>query len=111
MDLIIKNNLKCYLFTNFEDKQWPYNAVRAVLQRSRKRLGIPKELIISNLKWRHTFATNFTKSGGNLEVLRQILGHTSIETTQKYIHLDKDYLSIAYNQTKRNYLLKTQNIG
>ncbi|XMB67083.1 site-specific integrase [Mycoplasmatota bacterium zrk1] len=111
MDLIIKNDLKGYLFTNFKEKQFSYEAVRAVLKRSRKRLSVPKEISISNHKWRHTFATNFTKSGGNLEVLRQILGHTSIETTQKYIHLDKEYLGLAYNQTMQNHLLKTHILG
>ncbi|QVK20769.1 phage integrase family protein [Mycoplasmatota bacterium] len=111
MDLIIKNNLKGYLFTDFKGNQLSYLAVTSILKRARKRLKIPKEISISNHKWRHTFATNFTKSGGNLEVLRQILGHTSIETTQKYIHLDKDYLSLAYNQTMQNHLLKTQIIG
>jgi len=80
MDFIIKNNLKDYLFTDFNEKQLSYIAVTAVLERARKRLNISKEISISNHMWRHTFATNFTKSGGNLEVLRQILGHTSIES-------------------------------
>ncbi len=34
---------------------------------------------------RHTFAVNYIRRGGNLEYLRRILGHTSIETTQKYL--------------------------
>lgn len=34
---------------------------------------------------RHTFAVNYLRAGGNLEYLRRILGHSSIETTQKYL--------------------------
>lgn len=36
---------------------------------------------------RHTFATNFIFNGGNLEVLRLLLGHSTINITQIYIHL------------------------
>lgn len=36
---------------------------------------------------RHTFATSFCFYGGNLEMLRIILGHADINITQKYIHI------------------------
>ena len=36
---------------------------------------------------RHTFATNFIYRGGNLEVLRVLMGHANINITQIYIHL------------------------
>lgn len=36
---------------------------------------------------RHTFATNYILNGGNLEVLRVLLGHSSINITQMYVHL------------------------
>ena len=36
---------------------------------------------------RHTFATNFVYNGGNLEVLRVLMGHSTINITQIYIHL------------------------
>ncbi len=37
--------------------------------------------------FRHTFATMFLANGGDVMVLKDILGHKSILTTQKYIHL------------------------
>ena len=36
---------------------------------------------------RHTFATNYIYNGGNLEVLRVLMGHSTINITQVYIHL------------------------
>ena len=36
---------------------------------------------------RHTFATHTIKKGTKLEVVRQALGHESLETTSIYVHL------------------------
>jgi len=36
---------------------------------------------------RHTFATQFLERGGKLEVLKELLGHTKIETTMIYVHV------------------------
>lgn len=48
---------------------------------------------------RHTFATNFVYNGGNLEVLRVLMGHSTINITQIYIHLasQKHLISDNYN--------------
>lgn len=37
---------------------------------------------------RHTFATRFLARGGRVEVLQRLLGHTKIETTMVYVHVD-----------------------
>lgn len=41
---------------------------------------------------RHTFASYFIMNGGNVLVLKKILGHSSILQTMTYAHLAPDYL-------------------
>lgn len=44
---------------------------------------------------RHSFATNFIKSGGDLFVLKSMLGHSKINTTSIYIHIARDFNSLV----------------
>lgn len=40
---------------------------------------------------RHSYATDFLNRGGNIKTLQIILGHSSLATTEKYLHVtDKD---------------------
>ncbi|AZV42983.1 tyrosine recombinase XerS [Peribacillus asahii] len=45
---------------------------------------------LSPHKLRHSFATEWIKNGGNIILLRDQLGHNSIETTQKYTNLSSE---------------------
>jgi integrase/recombinase XerD len=47
---------------------------------------------------RHTFATAYIRSGGNVVLLRKILGHSSISTTMIYEHLQTEDLSSVHHQ-------------
>lgn len=40
---------------------------------------------------RHTFATQFLEQGGKLEVLKELLGHSKIETTMVYVHVTLEH--------------------
>ncbi len=41
---------------------------------------------------RHTFASHFMMSGGNILTLQKVLGHASLNMTMRYAHLAPDYL-------------------
>jgi integrase len=45
---------------------------------------------LSPHKLRHTFASEWIRTGGNLVLLRDQLGHSSIETTTKYTNLSSE---------------------
>lgn len=60
-----------------------------------KRAHIDKVFRFHDL--RHTFASHFMMNGGNIYDLQKILGHTSLEMTQRYAHLAPEHLVRASN--------------
>ncbi len=55
-----------------------------------KNLGIMINKNISPHSLRRSFCTNLIKNGCNIAVVQKMMGHSSINTTTKYIFLDKD---------------------
>lgn len=59
-----------------------------------KEIGKDHDMKISGFHTgRHSFATNYIRAGGIVTNLQQIMGHTNINTTMKYVHIveeDKD---------------------
>jgi len=43
--------------------------------------------------FRHTFASHYVMSGGNLLALQKFLGHSKFEMTQIYSHLAPDFMA------------------
>jgi len=98
---IISSKLNNELFIDFiTGDQLTVIGIESICQRLAKKLDINQS--ISPHKWRHTFATTFIRKSGNLEVLRQIMGHTNLATTQKYLHINKDFLHEEYFRVHKN---------
>ena len=60
---------------------------------SQKRAGFKRLIRFHDL--RHTFASHFMMNGGNIYDLQKILGHASLEMTQRYAHMSPDHLADA----------------
>lgn len=64
------------------------NVIKQYFARLKKKTGIDR---LHPHLLRHTFATSYILGGGNLEMLRILLGHSDYDVTKNYLHLANQY--------------------
>ena len=92
----VRNTLPQYpkysdvLFLNKRGKPISRVMVFLVIKKLVKKINLNKN--ISPHTFRHSFATHLIEGGADLRAVQQMLGHSSITTTEIYTHLDQQYL-------------------
>ncbi len=89
------------LFVSAKKERIATNSVEALVTKYTKIAGINK--VVTPHVLRHTMATTLLKHGADIRIIQQLLGHSSIATTQIYTHVDEDMLKKAYSKSKPEY--------
>lgn len=93
---IVDVNKSEYLFLNKKgNKLYPvyiYRLVKRLFTSATGRRGISPHTL------RHTFASHLLESGADIRIIKELLGHESLSTTQIYTHITPELLKKIYNQ-------------
>ena len=74
-----------YFFINNRGTRYTEQSIRLMLKKYTLKAGIQRK--ITPHMFRHSFATYLIEEGVDVSCVQQILGHSSIKTTQIYIHV------------------------
>ncbi len=85
------------LFLSRRGTRLSARSVQARLNEWGRRQGLPMRVHPHML--RHSFASHLLESSSNLRAVQELLGHSSISTTQVYTHLDFQHLAHVYDRS------------
>ena len=83
------------LFINLKGSRLSVRSIQLRLKRMALKQGLPP---VHPHMLRHSFATHMLESSGDLRTIQELLGHSSLSTTQIYTKLDYQYLVKIYDK-------------
>lgn len=87
----LKPRPEIYLFEGEQPGEpYPTRTAQKVFQRAKEKAGIQKQVSFHSL--RHSFATHLLEKGIDIRYIKDILGHFSIKTTERYLHVSREKL-------------------
>ena len=89
-----KSSKSPYLFLNKFGNPITVRSINRLVKKFAQKQGI--ELTPHVL--RHSFATHLLENGADLLLIKEILGHASLSTTQKYTHVTAEAMKKVYNK-------------
>ena len=93
--LSIKKQAKGSLYLNYSGKRMSRMTIWNIVKKHSSSVGIKN---VTPHTFRHSFATHLINAGANLRIVQELLGHSSISTTEIYTHLSIDHLKDSHKQ-------------
>jgi integrase/recombinase XerC len=84
------------LFINLKGGRLTVRSIQLRLEKISIKQGLPR---VNPHMLRHSFATHMLESSGDLRTIQELLGHSSLSTTQIYTKLDYQHLAKIYDKS------------
>lgn len=91
---LVRDKDERHVFVNYRGQQLTSQGVEYILNQLVKKSA--SNLAIHPHKLRHSFATHLLNHGADIRTVQELLGHSSLSTTQIYTHLSKETLRQNY---------------
>ena len=88
-----------YLIISQRGKPLSSRYIQQMIKKYGDKAGIEKKVTPHVL--RHSFATHLLKNGVDIRVIQQLLGHSSLATTQIYTSVDMETIKSLYDKAKK----------
>ena len=85
------------LFLNYRGERLTTRSVQRMVHRYLLKTAVRRKISPHSL--RHSFASHLLGRGADLRVIQELLGHSSLATTQKYTHVDLRKLLEVYQKS------------
>jgi len=99
LEALPRGTPRALVFTRPDGDPWEPWHIQDAFYRARDRAGLRDSLSVHSL--RHSFASWLVGAGIQLKVVAELLGHASLEMTNRYAHLAPEHLKEAVDQIGR----------